>query len=201
MKKSLLKSAQLLQTFCEYEGSDFLLEHGGLSHGFLDGGCKILSDAIMSINESVLEDKRIFFVGREWKERSKIIVDHVAVGFSIDGERMFLDANGLQNEDELIQNLRDELSPNDTSSIIIDLFDDQDDEFMEEVMSSGFGLYDELDLVRRELTRKLDEIGFVRSLREAEIEKYAAGASARTPLEESSKITSKKLHKRSEIIN
>lgn len=192
MKKSLLKSAQLLQTFCEYEGSDFLWEHGGLSHGFLDGGCKILSDAIMSINESVLEDKRIFFVGREWEERSKIIVDHVAVGFIINGSRMFLDANGLQNEDELIQNLRDELSPNDTSSIIIDLFDDQDDEFMEEVMSSGFGLYNELDLVRLELTRKLDEIGFVRSLREAEIEKYAAGASVRTPLEKSSKITSKK---------
>jgi hypothetical protein len=184
MKNSLLKSAQLLKTFCEE--SDFLWEYGGLSHGFLDGGCMILSDVIMSINESVLEDKKIFFVGREWEERSKIIVDHVAVGFIINGSRIFLDANGLQSEDELIENLRDELSPHDTSNIIVDVFNEQDDEFMEDVMSSGFGLYEELDLVRNQLIQKLDEIGFIQCLREAEIQKYASSVKNNTSLEEAS---------------
>lgn len=156
------EAGDILKRFCEEDGYRFLWECGGLDHGFLDGGCKLLADAIMSIRGSVLVDKSIFFVGRSDPGGS---VDHVAVGFIVDSRMMYLDANGLQTEEELIQNLRDELNLSERGrKIEVDFFDEWDEEFMAKVEGSGFALYPDLDLVRKELVKKLHEIGFVQCI-------------------------------------
>lgn len=155
-------AGDILKRFCEEEGYQFLWECGGLDHGFLDGGCKLLADAIMSIRGSILEDKNIFFVGRSDPGGS---VDHVAVGFMMDSRMMYLDANGLQTEEELIENLRNELNLSERGrKIDVDFFDEWDEVFMEKVEDSGFALYPDLDLVRKELIKKLHDIGFVQCI-------------------------------------
>lgn len=155
-------AGDILKRFCEEEGYQFLWECGGLDHGFLDGGCKLLADAIMSIRGSILEDKNIFFVGRSDPGGS---VDHVAVGFMMGSRMMYLDANGLQTEEELIENLRNELNLSERGrKIDVDFFDEWDEVFMEKVENSGFALYPDLDLVRKELIKKLHDIGFVQCI-------------------------------------
>lgn len=155
-------AGDILKRFCEEEGYQFLWECGGLDHGFLDGGCKLLADAIMSIRGSILEDKNIFFVGRSDPGGS---VDHVAVGFMMDSRMMYLDANGLQTEEELIENLRNELNLSERGrKIDVDFFDEWDEVFMEKVEDSGFALYPDLDLVRKDLIQKLHDIGFVQCI-------------------------------------
>lgn len=156
------EAGNILKHFCEEEGYQFLWEKGGLDHGFLDGGCKLLADAIMSVKESVLKDRNIFFVGRSAPGGS---VDHVAVGFWVDDRWMFLDANGLQTENELIENLRNELNLSERMrKLEVDFFDEFDDDFMAKVEDSGFALYPDLDIIRKELVKKLHDIGFVRCI-------------------------------------
>lgn len=163
LKSKIQEAGDILKRFCEEDGYQFLWECGGLDHGFLDGGCKLLADAIMSIRGSTLADKSIFFVGRSDPDGS---VDHVAVGFIVDSRMMYLDANGLQTEEELIQNLRNELNLSEQGrEIEVDFFDEWDEDFMAKVEDSGFALYPDLDLVRKELVKKLEEIGFTDSIR------------------------------------
>ncbi|MDD4969779.1 MAG: hypothetical protein PHT07_10170 [Paludibacter sp.] len=160
------EAGDILKHFCEENGAQFLWDFGGLDHGFLDGGCKLLADVIMSIKESVLTDKNIFFVGRKSKNGERAIVDHVAVGFWLENLWMYLDANGLQTESELIENLRDELSLSERDKdIVVDFFDEHNESFMESVIESGFALYEELDLVRQELVKMLGDIGFIDTLK------------------------------------
>lgn len=159
LSAKIQEASDILKRFCEEEGYQFLWECGGLDHGFLDGGCKLLADAIMSIRWSILKDKGIFFVGRSDPGGS---VDHVAVGFMMDSGMMYLDANGLQTEEELIENLRSELNLSERGrKIEVDFFDEWDEVFMEKVEDSGFALYPDLDLVRKDLVKKLNEIGFI----------------------------------------
>jgi len=170
--QSIQKAGDILKYFCEENGAQFLWEYGGLDHGFLDGGCKLLADVIMSIKESVLTDKNIFFVGRKTNACERAIVDHVAVGFWLENRWMYLDANGFQTESELIENLRDELSPSESNKdIVVDFFDEYNESFIETVRESGFALYEDLDLVRQELIKTLGDIGFTGTLKAAEKQK------------------------------
>lgn len=163
---SIQKAGDILKRFCEEDGAKFLWEHGGLDHGFLDGGCKLLADVVVSIKESVLVDKNIFFVGRKTNTGDRVIVDHVAVGFWLENRWMYLDANGLQTEDELIANLRDELSLSEREKdIVVDFFDEHDEVFMDVLRRSEFALYEDLDLVRQELMKTLGDIGFTDTLK------------------------------------
>lgn len=158
----LQEAGETLKCFCDEEGYPFLNKHGGLDHGFLDGGCKLLADALLTAASDSLPNADIYWIGRSGQDT---LVDHVAVSFVIDGTRMFLDANGLQDEVGFKQNLLDELKPHERNCRIeIGCFDEEDEVFMESVEESGFALYPDLDLVRKKLVVEFERIGFSKLL-------------------------------------
>lgn len=152
--KKIREAGILLKNFCESEGAEFLYSHG-LDHGFLDGGCKILADVLMSM-DNVFPEKHICSIGR------KGIVDHAALCFMLNGNEYYMDANGLQTKKEVISNMADELCIQNKNNVIcVSDFDELDEGFMDDLRDSCFSLYEDLDIVRTSLKAKLEEIGFL----------------------------------------
>lgn len=160
MKDSFAVAGATIKAFCENDGADFLFSHG-LDHGFLDGGCKILADVVLDLMlESGISSAELFCLGRE-----SAPIDHILVRATHNDDIFFLDGNGIQNQQEIVSNLLDELSPLAADHTIKGfLFDTYDEDLVSEAEDSGFAFYWDLDVVRKDLKQRLISIGVKKEL-------------------------------------